>query len=117
VIHQRNLFTPDAETFDFTNQNVTAPSAYAGVLAFHKYWGKKPHEPLAFMIERLTRAGDLVVDPFFGSGVTGFAAVTLKRRYLGIDVNPIAGRLSRLILTPPPRESLKQAFASPISTK
>lgn len=29
--------------------------------------------------------GDLVVDPFNGSGTTGVAAITLKRKYVGID--------------------------------
>ena len=82
------------EPFDFTAESVASPAASGRVLAFHKYWGKKPVEPLAFITERLTRRGDLVVDPFSGSGVAGFAAVGLKRRYLGIDINPIAVKIS-----------------------
>src|SRR3546814_2363297 len=38
-----------------------------------------------FAIEMLTRPGDLVFDPFFGSGTTGAAAEELGRRWVGVD--------------------------------
>jgi len=111
VIQQKSLFaTESSEPFDYTADHVVAPAAYEGALAFHKYWGKKPVEPLAFLIERLTLAGELVVDPFCGSGVTGFAATSLSRRFLGIDVNPIAGRLSSLLVNLPSQPALSSAF-------
>ena len=111
MIRQRALFVPEADRgFNYTVDQVASPAAYDGVLAFHKYWGKKPVEPLAFLIERLTQPGDLVIDPFSGSGVTGFAAVGLKRRYLGIDVNPVACRLSSVVLNPPELKEFKRAF-------
>lgn len=53
--------------------------------------GLPPHPcpmPLAvprFAISMLTRPGDLVVDPFFGSGSTGAAAEELGRRWVGLD--------------------------------
>lgn len=110
---QKSLFASEtSQSFAYTAEHVAEPAAYEGVLAFHKYWGKKPVEPLAFMIERLTTKGDLVVDPFSGSGVTGLAATMLGRRYLGIDINPIAGRLSSLVQNPPPTKDLRAAFAA-----
>ena len=45
---------------------------------------------------RARRPGDLVADPFMGSGSVGVAAVKLGRRFLGTDLNPEAVRLSRL---------------------
>lgn len=38
-----------------------------------------------YAIEMLSRPGDLVLDPFFGSGATGAAAQELGRRWVGID--------------------------------
>jgi len=35
-----------------------------------------------------SRPGDVILDPFFGSGTTGVAALMLGRRYLGVELNP-----------------------------
>ena len=37
-------------------------------------------------IKATTKEGDLVVDPWMGSGTTGFAALSLKRKFIGFDV-------------------------------
>jgi site-specific DNA-methyltransferase (adenine-specific) len=42
--------------------------------------------------------GDLVLDPFNGSGTTGAAAIQLGRRYLGIEKSPKFASLARLRL-------------------
>ncbi|MCZ8259318.1 MAG: DNA methyltransferase [Beijerinckiaceae bacterium] len=49
---------------------------------------QKPVEALAPIIAALTRPGDLVLDPFCGSGSTLAAARNLGRDYLGIDLEP-----------------------------
>ena len=41
----------------------------------------------SWFIKLFTAPGDLVLDPFVGSGTTAVAAVQLGRRYLGIDIN------------------------------
>jgi site-specific DNA-methyltransferase (adenine-specific) len=49
------------------------------------------------ILERIVRVhsdpGDLVVDPFAGSGTTGEAAARLGRDYLLVDENPEAVRV------------------------
>ncbi len=40
-----------------------------------------------WFIKLFTAPGDLVLDPFVGSGTTAVAAVRLGRRYVGIDIN------------------------------
>jgi site-specific DNA-methyltransferase (adenine-specific) len=54
--------------------------------------GRHPTEkPLTLMREIVldfSRPGELVCDPFMGSGTTGVAAVGLGRRFVGIERNP-----------------------------
>lgn len=40
------------------------------------------------IIKKLTQEGQIVFDPFMGSGTTGLAALKLKRKFIGIDNNP-----------------------------
>ena len=41
-----------------------------------------------WFIQWLTDEGDVVLDPFMGSGSTALAAEKLKRKWLGFDLNP-----------------------------
>jgi site-specific DNA-methyltransferase (adenine-specific) len=52
---------------------------------FGKHPTQKPLELLSRIILAATKEGDLVLDPFCGSSTTGVAAVSLNRRYVGID--------------------------------
>lgn len=47
-----------------------------------------PVELPRWFIKLFTQSGDLVLDPFVGSGTTALAALQLGRNYLGIDTNP-----------------------------
>ncbi len=47
-----------------------------------------PEAVVTEFIRLLTRPGDVVLDPFVGSGTTAVAAKKLGRRYVGIDINP-----------------------------
>lgn len=49
---------------------------------------QKPEKLLAKIILASTNPGDLVLDPFLGSGTTSVVAKKLGRRYLGIELDP-----------------------------
>jgi site-specific DNA-methyltransferase (adenine-specific) len=49
---------------------------------------QKPEELLKRVILSTTRQGDVVLDPFFGTGTTGAVAKKLKRNFLGIEKEP-----------------------------
>lgn len=40
------------------------------------------------LIEIFSKPGDLILDPFAGSGTTAIAAIKKKRRFIGIDIDP-----------------------------
>lgn len=56
------------------------------------HYTEHPTEKPAWMIEplirRLSNPGDLILDPFVGSGRVCVEAKKLGRRYIGIDINP-----------------------------
>lgn len=60
----------------------------------------KPQLP-RFFIQRLTKPGDVVYDPFMGRGTTLVEAALLGRVPFGNDVNPLSVTLTRPRLTPP----------------
>lgn len=62
----------------------------------HPYPAKFPPQLPAQLIEELTLPGDLVLDPFGGSGTALLEAVRLGRRAAAIDANPVAARLTRV---------------------
>ena len=58
------------------------------------YPAEKPPEVAEILIRQSTEPGDVVVDPFMGSGSVGVAAARLGRRFLGNDLNPEAVRIA-----------------------
>jgi DNA modification methylase len=52
--------------------------------------GHPSPKPIAFMrwmVENFSRPGDLILDPFCGSGTTGVACVQTGRRFIGIEID------------------------------
>jgi DNA modification methylase len=48
----------------------------------------KPFNVMRWIIERTTRVGDTVFDPFMGSGTTGVACLQLGRNFIGCELDP-----------------------------
>lgn len=68
--------------------------AIADVLAcrrvYNGYPAEKPYELMHVLVSQSAEAGELVVDPFFGSGVTAVAALAQGCSFAGCDANPLA---------------------------
>ena len=84
---------------------------YKGLEAFHKYWGKKPVESWNILINELSKRGDVLLDPFLGSGLVARESVDKGRSFIGIDINPISIELTKFFLNPPKPEKLILEFS------
>ena len=65
----------------------------------------KPQLP-RFFIERFTKPGDIVYDPFMGRGTAVIEAALLGRTPAGCDVNPLSAILAAPRLSPPTLEDV-----------
>ena len=66
------------------------------------YIGKLKSVIARDLLETYSRPGDLVVDPFSGSGTIPLEAILLARRVFASDVSTYAATLTRAKLAPPP---------------
>ncbi len=66
-----------------------------------KYKTRTANELAPIMLERLialsTNQGDIVLDPFGGSGTTYYAAEKMHRRWLGIELGDVDAAIRRMI--------------------
>ena len=60
----------------------------------HSYHTKVPPEAISPFIEHFTKPGDVVLDPFCGSGMTGVAVAMAGRRAILNDLSTAAAHLS-----------------------
>jgi site-specific DNA-methyltransferase (adenine-specific) len=67
---------------------ISAPRIHRG------YPAEKPPAVSQVLIEQSTAPGELIADPFMGSGSVGVAALRTGRRFRGCDLNPEAVRLT-----------------------
>jgi len=97
-----------AEVPAFVNEFWTAKQRAASRLHEISYRACfKPQLP-RFFIERLTRPGDVVYDPFMGRGTTPLEAALLGRVPFGCDINPLSQVLIRPRFNPPTLEQVAQ---------
>ncbi len=78
----------------------------------HSYHTKVPPEAIAPFIQHYTSPGDVVLDPFCGSGMTGVAAALSGRRAILNDLSPAAIHLTWNHTRPCEPEALAHVFSS-----
>lgn len=76
----------------------------------HTYWSKKPHDAIRQYIRHYTTPGELVLDPFCGSGSTTLSALIEGRAGVAIDRSPAATFITKNYCTPVDLHVLRAAF-------
>lgn len=65
------------------------------IFNMHSYWTKQPIDPIMFLIEKNTKAGDVILDPFCGTGMTGVAAILRSRKVILNDLSTVSVHISK----------------------
>lgn len=63
----------------------------------HPYFTRRPANVVRTYVERYSQAGDVVLDPFGGTGVTAIEAFLLGRQAIQNDLNPFANFIAQNI--------------------
>lgn len=84
---------------------------------------EKPIALMKELVRLFTNPGDVIFDPFMGSGSTGVAALELGRKFIGVERNPdyfeiakrrIAEALSKNHLLPLPNDKMPTLFGGAV---
>jgi len=86
---------PDVFMFPWTGDRETRPFTEDG----KPYPTAKPVALMRRLIQLSTEPGEVVLDPFLGSGTTAVAAQDLQRGFIGWDTNPAAIEITQRRLT------------------
>ncbi|MEZ6019854.1 MAG: DNA methyltransferase [Planctomycetota bacterium] len=76
------------------------------------YEGATPTYVIWNLLERYTREGDLVVDPFVGGGTTIDVARSMGRRCLGYDLRPVREDIFRPMPASCPSRTARRTSSS-----
>jgi DNA modification methylase len=112
----KQLARPTPSSFDYLMR--TLPSEIAKVkrqdvarhYGVHGYFTKQAWNVVQEYIRNFTQPGDLVLDPFGGSGVTVVEAVILGRRGIHVDINPHSIFLVENLISPINLQALANAY-------
>ena len=104
-------YSPEADNYDVPafDKPIETTKATA-IYNMHTYWSKKPHDAIRQYIQHYTNPGDLVLDPFCGSGGTALAALMEGRKAIAIDRSPAATFITKNYCTPVDVYKLQKAF-------
>lgn len=104
-------FDPETDDYDVPafDKPIDTTKATA-IYNMHTYWSKKPHDAIRQYIRHYTQPGDLVLDPFCGSGGTALSALLEGRKAIAIDRSPAATFITKNYCTPVDVDELQKAF-------
>ncbi len=79
------------ETQNVEHINYNCPAkTHTPMYLMHKYWARKPANVVAEYIKHYSKEGEIVLDPFAGSGISAIESIKLGRKSIAIDLDPMA---------------------------
>src|SRR4030042_1930388 len=106
--------TPDQDTYERTPYDKSVKAGKnTPIYNAHSYHTKVPYQGIIPFIEHYTEPGDLILDPFCGSGMTGVATLLAPsgpRKVILNDLSPAAVHIARNYCTPCDVQALRKEF-------
>ena len=76
----------------------------------HGYFTRQVWNVVAEYIKNFSQPGDLILDPFGGTGVTAIEALMNNRRAISIDINPMPVFITKTLIEPININEFKEAY-------
>lgn len=84
--------------------------AGTGIYGIHPYPAMFHFLVVRRLLQSFSQEGDLVLDPFMGSGVVAGECLISNRNFIGYDINPLAVLIAKVRTTPLPSAKLLEAL-------
>lgn len=113
-----SLASEQSSSIDFDYMSAKPPKEIKDTLkqsakrhyGVHGYFTKQVWNVVQEYIKTFTQPGDIVLDPYGGSGVTAIEALILGRKSIHIDINPLSVFLVESLLAPVDFNSFADAY-------
>lgn len=79
---------------------IVEAKTHTPIYTMHKYFARRPWNVFNELISHYSAPGEIVLDPFAGGGVTVVESLKLKRKAIGVDVNPLATYITSMEVRP-----------------
>lgn len=80
------------------------------VYKMHRYFARRPYTVFNELIRHYSNPESIILDPFCGGGVTVIEGLRLKRKVIGVDINPMATFITRMEAIDVNLQELQEAF-------
>lgn len=88
----------------------TIAKPHTPVYKMHRFFARRPYSVFIELIDHYSNPRSIVLDPFCGGGVTLVEGLKLRRKVIGVDINPLATFITRMEVVDVGPDELKLAF-------
>jgi len=105
-------YDPETDDYDVGpfQKSFDNASKSSAIYNMHMYWTKQDPYVIKQFIEHYTKPGDIVLDAFCGTGMTGVAAMTCGRHAILTEISPACIHIARNYTTPIEPHILERAY-------